>query len=223
MFCSFNLLATATGCVLAFSLPFATNSDTWSEQVTVSGGNPALVKMATTYSSCYLSRGGGEGVFGRFRFGEKIDRVHGKRVYAVDGARQATIVQCTMDEKEYRHFRMVKLFFDKERQRLYKIVTEQAFPLESLARDRIAIVNGIIDDCKQGFGLSLARTVVSDNQVVYKGSDEIFEITLEICKQSGGNKRLLFSILNKKIQKHEDVLPDYGNVTNSIDCVEVQI
>ncbi len=222
MFCNSNMLATAIDCVLVGTLPFVAHADAWGEQVRVIGGNPSMIKMATTYTPRYLAREG-NGAFGRFRFGEKIDGVHGKRVSAIDGTRQALIVQCNMGEKEYRHFQRVKLFFDKERLRLYKIVAEQTFPLESLARDRMETVNGIIEDCKQGYGPSMARTVVSDDRIVYEGSDESIGITLEMCKQSEGSRRLLLTIINTRVQTGEDGLSDSENSADSTDHVEVQI
>ena len=224
MICSPKTLAVAIDCVLAGALPFMTNADVWGEQVMVTDGNPTLIKMATTYIPNYLSReGNGNGTFGRFRFGAKIDGFKGKRVHAADDAKQVLIVQCKMDEKEYRDFQEVKLFFSKDRQRLYKIVAERTFPPESSARDRMETVKGIIEDCKQGYGSSLMRTVVADDRIVYEGSDEVIEITLEVRKPSEGNKRLLFTIINKKIQKGEDSLSDPRNTTDSTDYVEVQI
>lgn len=224
MICSAKILAVAIYFVLAGALPFVANADVWGEQVMVTEGNPTLIKMATTYTPNYLSRErNGNGTFGRFRFGAKIDGFHGKRVPAVDDTKQVLIVQYKMDEKEYRHFQKVKLFFSKERQRLYKIVAERTFPFDSSARDRMETVKGIIEDCKQGYGPSLMRTVVADNRIVYEGSDDVIGIALEVCKPSEGNKRLLFTVINKKIQKGEDALSDPGNTTDDTDYVEVQI
>lgn len=218
------IVAAAIGCVLIGFLPFVANAGVWGEDVRMTDGKPHLIKMATTYIPHYLSReGNGNGTFGRFRFGEKIDGVRGERIPAVDGTRQALIVQYNMNEKEYRHFKNAKLFFDEERRRLYKIVAEQTFPTESLARDRMETINRIIEDCKQGYGISLVRTVVEDGRIVYEGSDEVIVITLEVCKQSEGNKRLLFTVMNKKIQQGEDDLLDSGKTTDSVDYVEVQI
>ena len=67
------------------------------------------------------------------------------------------------------------------------------------------------------------RTVAAENRIVYEGSDEVIVITLEVCKQSEGNKRLLFTVMNKKIQQGEDDLLDSGKTTDSVDYVEVQI
>ena len=78
-----------------------------------------------------------------------------------------------MEDSEYRGFWKAKLFFDKERQRLYKIVAEQTFSFGSFARDRKATINGVIEDCANGYGLSLARTVAEDNRIVYEGSDNV--------------------------------------------------
>ena len=224
MICSPSIVAAAIVCVLIGFLPLGANAEVWGEDVRMTDGKHPLIKMATTYIPHYLSReGNGNGTFGRFRLGDKIDRVHGKRVSAVDGTRQVLIVQYDMDEKEYRHFRKAKLFFGKERRRLYKIVAEQTFPIESLARDRMETVKWIIEDCMQGYGISLVRTVAAENRIVYEGSDDVIVITLEVCKQSEGNKRLLFTVMNKKIQQGEDDLLDSGKTTDSVDYVEVQI
>lgn len=204
---------------------FVASADIFGEEVRMTNGNPSVMRMATTYVPQYLSRNGSVSVtFGRFCFGDRISRIHRGNGATIDDTQQSLVVQYNMDAREeYRHFRKVNLFFDKAQHRLYKIVAEQTFPLESLARDRMMTINGIIEDCKQGYGLSLVRTVATDNQILYEGSDEIIEATLEMCKQSDGKKKLVFSVLNKKVQIGEPQVLNFGDTIDIADYVEVQI
>ena len=224
MICSRDILKAAICLALVNLSHLVANADTWGDQVSIGTGKPTLIKMATTYTPCYLSRDeNGNAAFGRFRFGEKLERVHRNRVSAVDGAQQSFIVQYDMDDKEYRHFRVAKLFFDHERQRLYMIVAVQTFPFESSARDRMVTVKGIIDDCKKGYGLSLIRNVVSDDRIVYEGSDATLLITLEVRKQQDSSRQLIFSVANKKVRSGEGLSFRSSGMHDIDDFVDVQL
>ena len=221
---SSNILITAIECTWIGIVSVVADAGVWGEEAKMTDGNPAIIKMATTYTPCYLSRDNNKnGTFGRFRFGEKLNLIPGKCVSAVDDGRQSFFIEYKMGDREYRSFRNAKLFFDKERQRLYKIVAEQIFSHDSLARDRMKIVKGTIDDCKQGYGLSLVRNIFAENRIVYEGSDEIIMITLEMRNRADGKKHLVFTIVNKKMKNGEDDSKIPVDITDGSDCVEVQI
>lgn len=176
------------------------HADIFGEFARTTGTDPAFVRMGTTYIPQYLGRDG-NGYVGRFRFGEKTRRIHGNETCANDDTLQCFIKHRKMDKDEYREFNDMSLFFRKEGANLlYKVVMEQTFPRESQARDRAAIMNGVIKDCKQCYGLLLNRTVACDGRIVYLCADDVFELRMELSGMKDGRRRLLLSVINKKVR-----------------------
>ena len=176
---------------------------TWGEVVRITGAGPVIVHMATTYTPQYLVRdgGSGNGIVGRFHFGEEARKVQGEKTCANDDAHHCFIKRRKMDKGEYRDFKEMSLFFGVGGgEPLYKIVIEQTFPCESQARDRATIMNGVIEDCKQHYRLLLNRTVACDGRVVYLCADDIFEIRMELNTEKDGGRRLSLSVMNKLVR-----------------------
>ena len=82
---SSNIPAIVIVCMCVGIFLVAANAGVWGEEARMTGGHPTVIKMATTYTPCYLSRDSTRiAAFGRFRLGEKIKRLSGKCVPAVD-------------------------------------------------------------------------------------------------------------------------------------------
>jgi len=179
------------------------HADIFGEFVRTTGTDPAFVRMGTTYIPQYLSRneGYGNGIVGRFHFGEESRKVQGQKTRANDDSHHCFIKRRKMDKGEYREFKDMSLFFrEEDGEPLYKIVIERTFPCESQARDRATIINGVIEDCRQHYGLVLNRTVECDGRVVYQCSDDVFEIRMELSKTKEGGRCLSLSVMNKMVR-----------------------
>ena len=175
-------------------------ADNWGGVLRTTCAAPVVVHTVTTYTPRYFGRAG-NGSVGRFRFGGKTRRIHGNETFANDDTLQCFIKHRKMDKDEYREFKDMSLFFRKEGDGLlYKIVIELTFSYESQARDRAAIMNGVIEDCKQWYGLLLNRTVACDGRVVYLCADDVFEIRMELSGMKDGRRRLSLSVMNKKVR-----------------------
>lgn len=222
MICSFKVtirtfwvLLTCTSLCNAYAGPMG-------EAVFVKGSNPEVVHMATTYVPQYLSRGG-EGMeicrVGRHFLGEKSSNIRQEEVSAMDGLRQCIIKRRKMKDDEYRGFTIMSFFCDAERKLVYKIAIERQFPLETLPRDREAVINGIIADVKRGYRLSLIKTFSSDDRIAYHADDERFCISLELLRNSDGTRQLVVSVVDKKAQLEESS----SNSFNANKDIEVSI
>lgn len=184
----------------AHTYPYLAHADVWGERRTTNG---CVIRMVTTYVPQYFSRrghGNGHGYVGNFVFGKESRRFHIDECVAMDGSLPCFVARRKMDNGEYRNFSDMSLFFSKERCLLYKVTVEQVFPCESLAKDRITIIDGIIEDCKRDLGLLPVRAAVTDAQIVYRCSDDDFEVVLELRKEPDGSRRLILSIANRKVR-----------------------
>ncbi|MBR2837816.1 MAG: hypothetical protein IKE55_03450 [Kiritimatiellae bacterium] len=196
--------------IFAYAFLLSARAGTWGEVVRTTGVDPVVVHMATTYTPQYLVRDGGcgNGIVGRFRFGEEARNVQGEETCANDDGRHCYIKRRKMYKDEYREFKDMSLFFRKEGGNLlYKIVIEQTFSCETQGRDRATTMNGIVEDCKLGYGLLLDRAVACDGQVVYLCSDDVFEIRMELNKMKDGERRLSLSVMNKKVRDGKIATP----------------
>ena len=172
----------------------------WSSEVHEIDTNPPLIRMITSYTPQYFGRDG-NGFVGRFKFGEETRKIHVNEICANDDTPPCFIKHRKMDKGEYREFKDMSLFFRKEGSNLLcKITIEQTFPCESQARERTAIMNDVIEDCKQCYGLLLSRKVVCDGRVVYLCADDVFEIKMELNRIKDGERRLSLSVTNKKVR-----------------------
>ena len=168
----------------------------------------------------YLSLGrgvGGNGSFGNYWFGEPLHCVAGEARVSLDDGQTCFLKQCKAVRTGHQLFQDATLFFENETKRLYKIVTKQEFPVGSLARDRMMVVNGIIEDCRLGYGLALVRTVTNDSQIVYQYSDKRMEVVLEMGKNTDGSCLVVFSVINKKVRSGIVASPQLEAFDNPIE------
>ena len=186
--------------VYAHAYSMLVHADIWDEKTSMNGG---VIRMVTTCVPQYFARrgrGNGRGYVGDFVFGKEVRRIQGRRCAAQDGSLPCIVMRRKMDNGEYRNFSNMSLFFSKERCLLYKVIVEQVFPRESMAKDRMMVINGIIEDCKRNLELLPVRTAVSDARKVYQCADDDFEVVIELRKEPDGSHRLLLSIANKKVR-----------------------
>ena len=225
MICSFKVTIRAFWALLTCTSLCNAYAGLMGEAVFVKESNPEVVHMVTTYVPQYLSRNGnGMGIcrVGRYFLGEKSSNIRFEEIPAMDGLRQCIIKRRTMKDDEYRGFTKMIFFFDAERKLIYKIAIERQFPSETPPRDRMAVINGIIDDCRQGYRLRLIRTFADASRLVYHGTDEDLEVSLELHKIPNGLSRLVLSVVNKKILTCKSLYPGEGKV-NYDENVEIQL
>ena len=200
MTCSPKVLVMTLAIVYAHAYSMLVHADIWDEKASMNGG---VIRMVTAFVPQYFARrgrGNGRGYVGDFVFGKEIRRIQGRRCAAQDGSLPCFVIRRKMDNGEYRNFSDMSLFFSKERCLLYKVTVEQVFPCESLAKDRIKIIDGIIEDCKRDLDLLPVRAAATDAQIFYRCADDDFEVVLELCKESEVSRRLILSITNKKVR-----------------------
>lgn len=176
------------------------HADVWGKKTVMNGG---VIRMVTTYVPQYFARrgrGNGRGYVGAFVFGKGIREIQGSRCAAQDGPLPCFVMRRKMDKGEYRNFSDMSLFFSKERCLLYKVTVEQTFLSESMAKDRMKIIDGIIEDCKRGLELVPVRAATTDAQIFYRCADDDFEVVLKLRKEPDGSRRLILSIANRKIR-----------------------
>jgi len=198
-YCS-NTLIFAFCIVYAYAHLGSAHADTWGDKTYTRG---AYIHMVTTNVSQYFARkgrGNGHGYIGTFVFGNKYRGINEEECAALDGALHCYVKRRKMKDGEYRNFTDMSLFFEKKQRLLYKVAIELEMPRESHASDRMKIVSGILEDCKVGFGLLPVRTDSNDGRVVYLGSDDEFEISLELSKGTCASRRLLLAITNTKVR-----------------------
>ena len=186
--------------ILVHAYPRLAHADIWDGRTSVNGD---VIRMVTTCVPQYFARqgrGNGHGFIGDFVFGKESRGFRRDERVAMDGSLPCFVARRKMGDGEYRNFTNMSLFFSKERCLLYKVAVEQVFPRESLAKDRMMVINGIIKDCKRDLELLPVRTAASDARIVYQCADDDFEVVLELRKEPDGSRRLILSIANKKVR-----------------------
>ena len=198
-YCS-KVLAMTLAIVCVHTCSRCAYADVWGEKTSMNGG---VIRMVTTCVPQYFARrgrGNGHGYVGGFCFGNEARKTQGDMRSMLDGSLPCFVKRRKMDTGEYRNFSDMFLFFSKERCLLYKVTVEQVFPCDSLAKDRIKIIDGIIEDCKRDLELLPVRVAATDAQIFYRCADDDFEVVLKLRKESDGSRRLILSIANKKVR-----------------------
>lgn len=200
-----------SACIVAFY--FNAHAGSWSNEIHETGVNPTLIRMITTYTPQYLARSGRNGYVGAFHFGELACNVQGETLVAFDGFQKCFVKRRKMGKDEYRNFTDMSLYFDEKRCLLYKIVMEEDFPNESTARERMSILENVVKDINEGFGLSLDSMCSIGRRLFCKNSNDDFEIMLELCKNADGVRKLRLSVTSIKVR--DDLIRPCSNTNES--------
>ena len=194
------LLCALTGMAMDDASPPAkgmSESFTVRRRIHTSAGT--MVSYSLCFNNAFFRYGGlGFGGFSHFWFGRLYVRNADERPCVKgDGDGLCFMTEREMRTDEYRGFQHMKLYFTKDRRRLYKIMMRQTFARGSIAKERMSVVEGVVDDVGRGLGLELVRCESRNDFVAYGCSDDDFEIRLELCIDSDGTRRLTLAMTSK--------------------------